>query len=207
VLFNRGVDSGTNKVTFTAPASRGSGAGLQAFALTQPNQAGDIDGDGFYDIAAYYSLFGINGNTDHAAFLSGVGFGDGSGSGFSGQDSQAYNSAFVADSPTLGSNQELDGVPDDFGFALADINGDGLVDLIRNHFNRTTGVFANMGGGEVLFNTGTGWGNGQTAWQIPAGPNAVPGVVPPGVLPPHTVDLSLSPSHEAPSSTSTAMAL
>jgi RHS repeat-associated protein len=77
---------------------------------------------------------------------------------------------------SFGSDPDIDALPEDYGFALADLNGDGLVDLIRNHYNRKLGPFANLGGGEVRFNTGTDWGT--STWQFPAGPSAIPGVVP-----------------------------
>jgi RHS repeat-associated protein len=190
VLLNRGPDS-TGAISFGPPVTRGSGAGLSPVTVAQTIASGDIDGDGFYDLATYYSLFGINGNTTLAPFLSGVGFGDGTGSSFTADDSQGYNAAFLADQPTpVGPDPDIDAVEEDFRFALVDIDGDGLVDLVRNHFNRTTGPNAGLGGGEVRFNTGTGWGDGSP-WRFWAGPNAVPGEVPMDLPTPHpssTVD-------------------
>ena len=68
-------------------------------------------------------------------------------------------------------------VPQDYGFALADINGDGLVDLVRNHANRSGGALhPNQGGGQLLVNTGTTWKdrNGLTTWQVSAGLTPIP---------------------------------
>jgi len=174
VLINRGLDS-TGAISFANAVTRGSGAGLVPATLGHPIQAGDLDGDGFYDFAVFYPTLASNGT--FSGFVSAVGFGDGTGSGLTGLDSTGYNASLVDDVPnSIGSDPDIDALPEDYGFALADLNGDGLVDLIRNHYNRTFGPFAHLGGGEVRFNTGTNWGT--STWQFPAGPNAIPGVVP-----------------------------
>ena len=121
----------------------------------------DIDGDGFHDAVAYESATNPNG------YNAAVGFGDGTGpggdngvvSGFLGTSN--YLNVLKAYSPLIGVPKIAGGaVPRDFGFAVVDINGDGLADLVRNHWQRTA---LDMRGrhptGEVKFclSNGTTW--------------------------------------------------
>ena len=78
-------------------------------------------------------------------YYAAVGFGDGTGpagdgvvSGFVGTSS--YLNVLKAFSPPVGGSPGIAAVPEDYGFALVDINGDGLADLVRNHWQRTQGL-------------------------------------------------------------------
>src|SRR5262245_58204585 len=108
-------------------------------------------------------------------YRAGVGFSDGTGAGFTATGTSLYRQVLADFAP-----HDVLGEPyfsQDYGFAVADINGDGLVDLIRNHLNRGSGsAHPNQGGGELLINTGTTWKDlyGVTTWQISAGTNPIP---------------------------------
>ncbi len=164
---------------------------------TRPPGFGDADGDRFYDLIAFDSLFGTGSFTDPNAYVAAVAFGDGTGFGFV-NGGNAYVQVLknfapqvkVAtsivqaehDHPLPDTSNPIQNTDDeDFGFTLADINGDGLVDLIRNHENVGPAVTgANQGGIEILYNTGTTWldPDGITAWQGPIGPSGIQAVAP-----------------------------
>jgi RHS repeat-associated protein len=186
VLINQTGASGS-PVTFGKMATHISGFGSIPIAnLAQSPQFGDIDGDGFYDLVAYYNAAGLYGNTSPAAIIAAVGVGEGTGFGF-GLDSTsgAYVGIIKTFTPPEGNDNSGEFtstglVPLDNAIALADINGDGLADLVWNHQGRTVGSAPNLGGGQIFLNTGTTWSppNNATAWQISAGPSRIPGVIP-----------------------------
>jgi len=152
----------------------------------RPGQVGDVNGDGFYDFISYYNANGLYGNTNPAAIVAGVGFGDGSGFGFDDASTAPYIQALHTFSPPESTTrsdafQSTGIIPLDNVFALVDINGDGLADFVQNHQGRVTGAApGQVSGGQIFLNTGTTWQpvNGSTSWQISAGPDAIPGVIP-----------------------------
>jgi RHS repeat-associated protein len=145
--------------------------------LERPPSIGDLDGDGLHDAL---SFFHPNGQAN-TAFRAGVGMAIGHGFEFSVASGGAgYLDAIAAFSPH-GPQADLWGVtvPEDYGFALLDVNADGLADLVRNHANRPSQQgFETSGGGRVLVNTGTTFVDltGTSEWQVSAGPNKVPTV-------------------------------
>jgi RHS repeat-associated protein len=173
VWINRGVANSQTgeRISFRGVQyTRSTPGGLQVPAASPP-QSGDLDGDGAYDIVSFYSKF--NGTTP--GFRAGVGLGHGTGATFGGASALAYRSVFAQYAPTAIGGELV--FADDYGFALLDVNGDGLADLVRNHRNRDAGSSSpNQGGGQLLINTGTTWKDisGITGWQIPAGALAVP---------------------------------
>ena len=181
VLMNQGADA-TNNTSFrfdsVAKVHSAPPGGTQITLDHSRPSLGDIDGDGFYDAVDYES------ETSQPGYAAGVGFGDGTGTGFANDPNlQQYLNVLKADSPSLCSDFDLGcGSEEDYGFALVDIDGDGLVDLVRNHQNRLAGPSElNEGGGEILFNTGMTWlpiGGGTASWDITAGRGRIPAVVP-----------------------------
>jgi RHS repeat-associated protein len=167
-------------ICFAPPVSEGSTSGdTPLLTLQHPPQFGDIDGDGFYDVVLYYPSSKDTLITDPTAYLASVGMGDGTGMGFESSGAPDYLNSLKMFSPTLAPGDSE--VPtDDFDYELADLNGDGLVDLVRNHVFVPSGPDANPGGGEVLFNDGMSWRdpNGITGWQLPPGTPAVPAALP-----------------------------
>jgi RHS repeat-associated protein len=173
VFLNQGrSDSGFTFNGVYRPAPDG---GLPLTTATSAPSLGDLDGDGYYDAVSYFPLLGTSDPTDYQG---GVGMADGTGSAFGSPTSDGYWSVLQALSPHEINNLEDTFLPPgDFGFALIDLNADGLADLVRNHVNRATGDFAGQGGGELLINTGTTWRRrtaGENQWQVSAGPFAVP---------------------------------
>jgi len=195
VAINQG---GAFSVTFTQSIAHPSPTGgTEIGGLGVPPQFGDIDGDGFYDLFAYYSSFDGSLVTDPKASLAAVGFGDGTGFGFvdatasyvnvlrmfSPQVSLVTNLADAqAKNPPPKTVNPIENTDDeDFGAVLADINGDGLADLIRNHENvGPSATTPNQGGIEILYNTGTTWLDPDkiTSWQAAIGPSGIPAVAP-----------------------------
>ncbi len=164
--------------------------------LAPPPQMADIDGDGFYDLFAYESTYNPPGIADPQANVAAVGFGNGSGFAFVDATS-AYVQVLKNLSPQVTTvkrllDAEIDHpLPDvinpientddeDFGATLADINGDGLVDLIRYHEAVGPSGAQGQGGSEILYNTGTTWldPDNITFWQAPIGPSGIPAVAP-----------------------------
>jgi hypothetical protein len=145
--------------------------------LARAPSFGDIDGDGFYDAITYYrpngSAVGMN---------AGIGFGDGVGLGYGA--SGPYLSTLFNFAPQGALSSVL---PGDYGWATVDANGDGLVDIVRNHELRqplapdgnAAVIDPTVGAGELLVNSGATWQdpNGTTGWQIAVPANQVP-VVP-----------------------------
>jgi RHS repeat-associated protein len=176
IFINKGVTAGAisfQTVTRTAPP----GWTNTYTALPHAPAFGDLDGDGFYDAVSYFSLGDTSANPDGTGYKAGVGLADGLGTGFAGQGADAYLQALRRFSPNAPNDLFL---PQDFGFALMDVNGDGLADLIRNHANRTVlSTALNQGGGEILINTGETWVdiNGASGWTPGAGLHRLP-VVP-----------------------------
>ena len=177
ILINQGLLNVVGQpveLSFTAlpainAASGGSGLSLQTSAFA------DIDGDGFYDLVDFSSS--SNGETLNnfgaVGFGNGTGFGLGqSGAGFGAIYAQVFNKFM----PTLADD------PSQLNWYLADIDGDGLADLVRYHpapsqnFLQTPDLM----GGEVLLNTGLTWLSlgGHTSWQVDVGPNSIPGFTP-----------------------------
>ncbi len=180
--INEGFDPISSTATFGPPTTHGFPSAPSPTAVLRGPQYGDIDGDGLFDTVDYYSTFVEGGTKPVTAFSATVALGDGISLGFEDSFAQQYLAALQGVSPT--NNVAGENVfTEDFGYALADINGDGLVDLIRNHANRPAGtsIFPNQGGGQILYNTGQTWSDMVSqfnSWQIPAGSNAIPGVVP-----------------------------
>jgi RHS repeat-associated protein len=178
VVINRG-GSATGGLRFYPGVTHLATPGGTELTLQWRPQFGDLDGDGFYDAVSFFPMSGINGITDPTVYRYGIGLGTGTSTGYTDSGADGYRAALTAFAPVP--RPESDGVflPDDYGFALVDVNGDGLVDLVRNHADRVQGDFAHQGGGELLVNTGTGWTDpfGATDWEISAGPLPVP-VVP-----------------------------
>jgi RHS repeat-associated protein len=176
VLVNQGPGF-DGEVIFAAAISRTPpDGGTPIDVKSRPPHFGDIDGDGFYDLVDYQSA----GSPPH--FFGAVGFGDGTGYGVGSDPGvQPYFDVLKAFTPPPpGPNQPGVAEAEDYGYALVDIDGDGLVDLVRNHWNRATGDFAGEGGGEILHNTGHGWVSlvGRTAWAFGAPAGAIKAAVP-----------------------------
>src|SRR6185437_13941745 len=181
--INGGLDPASNTPSFGPATTHGFPSSPSSIPPLLGPQYGDIDGDGLFDIVNYsHSPDPADRDTVTAAFTATVALGDGISLGVEDPFAQTYLNALKAVSPNDSfAGEEI--FPQDFGYALADINGDGLVDLIRNHFNRTSGIssFPDQGGGEILYNTGQTWSATSSlfnTWQIGAGSNAIPGVVP-----------------------------
>ncbi|HXU06389.1 MAG TPA: FG-GAP-like repeat-containing protein, partial [Polyangia bacterium] len=143
-------------------------------------QFADLDADGFHDEVLFGPL--ADGATNLASGV-GVAMNDGHAPrlGYTG-DAAGFVGELNALSPVSNATEGRVFV-EDFAYALADINGDGLPDLIRNHHNCTTGTecqggAVNVGGGQILYNTGSTWGSGSDAWHRSAGTTPLPGVAP-----------------------------
>jgi RHS repeat-associated protein len=181
VLINQGVDA-ANNVRFALQAPRTAPTGGSPIDVTQrPPHFADIDGDGFYDLVEYAS------SNSAPGYTSGIGFGEGTGYGFGVTPGGAglYGKVLAAFSPPSLSIDPVafGGVLQDYGYALVDIDGDGLVDLVRNHWQRAQGSITPLpsGGGEVLLNNGTTWLSelGNTKWQVDSfGPGRIPFEIP-----------------------------
>jgi RHS repeat-associated protein len=182
VWINKGVANlatGSRISFHSARITNGTPGGTPT-ALQNPPSFGDIDGDGAHDAALLYAA---NGDTfcgdvscvGGASPRTGVGLGDGSGVAYSGANAAPYAQALtaLAPRPLVGENVMLP----DFGFALVDVNADGLVDLVRNHAQRGAGeLHPGPGGGQLLVNTGTTWKDlfGVDTWQVSPGESPVP---------------------------------
>jgi RHS repeat-associated protein len=169
--------------------------------LQRPVQFADVDGDGFYDMVSYYSTFGIAGSQNTLGTLSALGLGDGRNFGFTETGVTPYLQAISQFSPSsIGvvtniSDAQFNNPPpdtinpilntddEDFGFTLADLNGDGLADLVRYHENVGPVADTGLGGTEILYNTGTTWvdPDGIAAWQGNIGPSGIRAVAPSNV--------------------------
>jgi len=192
--------SSGSQVSFAQPpvesAQTPQNAQKLGYPQARPSYA-DIDGDGFYDFVSFFSsAFGTDANLPGVATT--IGFGNGIGWGFVDQYTAPYLQVLNNLVPTVQtitdplqaqsqnplpkvSNPIMNTDDEDFGFTLADINGDGLVDLIRYHENVGPAVSAsNQGGIEILYNTGTTWldPDGITSWQAAIGPSGIPAVAP-----------------------------
>ena len=134
---------------------------------------GDVDGDGLHDSVLYFYH-----NQPGTSLVRNVSFA--TGAAFSVSDSLGYLPGYAAaldqyiPPPVPYSIPPVTDVPDpgltqNYAFAMADINGDGLADFILNHAD----------GGEVLVNTGSTWKDlhGFPQWTPSTGINHVP-VVP-----------------------------
>lgn len=178
VVMVQGVDA-NNQLILAPPIDNPAPSGGTPVSVTTPPRFADIDGDGFYDLVDF---FYSSSSAGHGAAL---GFGNGTGYAF-GDDARSgpYRQVLNAFSPDYNDpNPTIDGgVTQDFGFALVDVDGDGLVDLVRNHWQRTPGTLSppQTGGGEVLLNTGTTWKavDGVTKWQLSVGAGRIPAAVP-----------------------------
>jgi RHS repeat-associated protein len=163
-------------VSFDGVTATAAVLGGTILPATQQLAYGDVDGDGFYDGILFYPT------GTGSAYKAGVGLNDGVALGFS--QAAPYVAALNVFAPRL--VQSTDSIyMGDFGFALVDANGDGLVDLVRNHVNRTggSGPDLNHGGGELLMNNGVGWLDPQQpplqqGWQVPVPGTPVPLAVP-----------------------------
>jgi RHS repeat-associated protein len=173
VLLNTG-ESSSGGINFSLLTQGNSGGG-SAIDLTQkPPRFADIDGDGFYDLVDYEAT------TSSPFFFAAVGLGNGTGYGF-GSDSigSPYFHTLLEFTPPEA--QQIAFNFDD-GYALQDINGDGLVDLIRDHFQTDDNQPPILGGGEILLNTGRNWlsVSGRTSYvdDDAGGPQRIPATVP-----------------------------
>ena len=164
VAINQGPDAAANnELRFSNPVIHNAPSGGAALNVTDVRLA-DVDGDGFHDAVVYESNTG-----QPAGYIVGVGFGDGTGSGFGNVSSQ-YDDTLRAFSPSGGGFDTP--VLQDYAYGLVDIDGDGMVDLVRNHWNRSSSSSQpDVGGGEILLNTGTKWISvvGHTGWVLAAG--------------------------------------
>jgi RHS repeat-associated protein len=157
VLPNQGLHtSNGSQVIFGPPITRSApSGGTHLDPTTLPQRFADLNGDGFYDLVAYGS------QSTTPGYRAAVASGDGIGSGF-GTDpgQQAYWNVLKAFSPPFDpSGPPLGTMLQDYGYSVVDLNGDGLADLVRNHWQRPAGSISPMptGGTEVLLNTGTTW--------------------------------------------------
>jgi RHS repeat-associated protein len=172
VLINQGTNV-NNSFWFNEPIVHSAPGGGTLLHVERPRLA-DIDGDGFHDAVLYAGTANQTADPDEA-----VAVGDGTGWGFGGAGAQ-YLTVLKLFTPPVGDRNPDDGsaAPEDYGWALVDIDGDGLADLVRNHWSRAPGgVFAGQGGGEILLNTGRTWLSvdpSHTAWQVPAGSGSIP---------------------------------
>ncbi len=145
-------------------------------------QFADVDGDGLMDAVNFYPLNG-DGGPSGTEFRAAMSMGDGQGLGAA--DQAGYLASLAGSAPTAVHAIAQDDlpVPADFGYALADLNADGLVDLIRFHSPHNDTIPISTGGGQILFNTGTEWKDlhGQIGWTISPGTSSVP-TVPDDVL-------------------------
>ena len=177
VMINQGPDAAaSNEFRFSDPVVHPAPSGGSGLDLSDVRLA-DVDSDGFHDAVVYESNTGQAGG-----YVVGVGFGDGTGSGF-GNESSQYDNTLRAFSPPLGS--DIDSArPADYAYALVDIDGDGMVDLVRNHWNRPiSSSKPDKGGGEILLNTGRTWLSlgGHTGWELAAGQGAIRAAIPSAV--------------------------
>jgi RHS repeat-associated protein len=181
VVSNQGIGGTADAptLTLTIANSRSATPGGTETSLTQLPSFADIDGDGYYDAMLFYRS---NANTLDVGRA--IGMGDGVGVGYGNQ--MSYLSV-LNDFAPHGDVDPSTVLPGDFGWALVDANGDGLIDLVRNHELRsttlasgaTTETNATIGLGELLVNTGNTWKeiDGLTAWQIGvSGTHTVPAV-------------------------------
>jgi RHS repeat-associated protein len=177
-VINQGPDANDNKnFRFGSPISHTAPTGGSLIDIKQfPPHLADVDGDGFHDVVAYAET-----TSQSSGFLAALGFGDGTGAGFDSTPGQGfYLNVLKLWSPTVGS--DIDSAQtQDYATAFLDIDGDGLVDVVRNHWNRL-GVSSQpgVGGGEILFGTGRTWlsVSGHTGWELSAGGVRIPASVP-----------------------------
>jgi RHS repeat-associated protein len=181
VLINQGPDANDNhNFRFGSPIPHTAPGGGSLIDIKQfPPHLADVDGDGFHDVVAYAGT-----TSQSSGFYAALGFGDGTGSGFGSDSGQGlYLNVLRVFSPLLGS--DIDSAQtQDYATAFVDIDGDGLVDVVRNHWNRLAGSSEpGVGGGEILLNTGRTWlsVSGHTGWELAAGaigvkiPASIPG--------------------------------
>ena len=173
VLLNQGpTQPQGDTVGWTQFARSAPSNGSSVDTATRPPRLADLDGDGFYDLVDYVSI------TNAPWVFESVGFGDGTGYGVErGTGESQYVDVLDKFTPPV----EGTGLQDEyFAYALLDIDGDGLVDLVRHH-RPITGTFpAPRAGGEILLNNGQTWKSvsGHSAWQDDAGDWSVPFYVP-----------------------------
>jgi len=178
-LMNKGPAQAAGQLTFNPVVHNAPAGGTIIQSSRYLPHYGDVDGDGFHDVVQ----FGGIGRPGGRNYFASVGMGDGTGFGFTGGAGPYLGvlGAFAPDVCSIFDTCALGDTSEDYGFAIADINGDGLADLVRNHINRPNGgIEPNQGGGEVLLNTGQTWVSiaGHTDWHVGAGAGRVPGVVP-----------------------------
>ncbi len=133
VLLNTGPNSSSSGIGFSV-VTKGSSNGGSSIDLTQePPRFADIDGDGFYDLVDYQPT------TSSPFFFAAVGMGDGTGYGFAADDplGSKYFQTLLAFTPPEASQIQANF---DAAYSLQDINGDGLVDLVRDHHQLPPGA-------------------------------------------------------------------
>ena len=164
--------------TLTRSASMNTGS----IPLPFGPQIADVDGDGLYDEV----LFGQIAGSKTLAVAGAVGFAPNDGTGprlaFN-YNPPSYLNELADLIPDVNLGEQI--FPEDFAYALADLNGDGLPDFVLNHYNCFTAnscigdsTNVGLGGGQVFYNTGATWGSGADRWHRSAGSSPVPGVVP-----------------------------
>jgi RHS repeat-associated protein len=138
-------------------------------------RVGDLDGDGFYDAVVYYPTGEVGEKEDQYAL--GLALGTGNNVGFNGAAGEGFAAVLQDLSPRASGSSPLHW-PADYGTALVDANGDGLVDLVRYH-SQQIGVWPSpRWGGQLLLNTGATWRDpsGVKTWQSGITGTPVPAV-------------------------------
>ncbi|MEO5766746.1 MAG: RHS repeat-associated core domain-containing protein [Polyangia bacterium] len=139
---------------------------------TEGERLGDVDGDGMFDSVSYVE--GASLAPGDPGYRGAIGFS--TGMGYVAGGMTGYDQAFIDSSPTyerwLNANPRPVIHQQDYAFALLDINADGLVDLVRHHYD----------GGQAFINTGSSWQviGGPVAWSyyMSPGTDPVPGLRP-----------------------------
>src|SRR6185437_15793085 len=173
ILVNTGPNANGTGIGFSLQ-TRGNISGGTPIDVTQkPPRFADLDGDGFYDFVDY----GARTSSPFVFAAAGLGDGTGYGLGFDQNVDSYVNTLLVEFTPPEATQIAFNF---DDGYALQDINGDGLADLIRDHAQSIGNQPPILGGGEILLNTGRTWlaVDGRSSYvDFDAGPQRIPAVV------------------------------
>src|SRR4029079_14022627 len=110
----------------------------------------DLDGDGLYDAVMYFPTG--NRSEKEGEYALGVAMGTGSNVGFDGAGGETYAAVRDGLSPRASDMFPIQW-PMDYGTAVVDASGDGLIDLLRYHNQRLGPAPSLPGGGQLLLNT------------------------------------------------------